>query len=108
MLGLDPLGGQHGLGKILEILGDNHVAAARDGGSKNVAIVGIWERQGRDQRFVAGDKGVTRMKVHQVPCPLKGCPLAVRLLAKERLDPLAVDVAASASFEQVGDGQLQH
>ena len=107
MLRLYAEGGQGGLGEVLEILGDDHVAAARDGGGEDMAVIGVGQGEGGDQRFIAGDKRVAGMAVHEVPGALERGAVAVRLPAQERLDPLPVDVGAPSGLEEVGYGELQ-
>ncbi len=66
MLHLNAERSERGVGKILEVLGDDHVAAAGDGCSEDVAVARIGQGKGRDKCLIAEDQRIAGMAVHEV------------------------------------------
>ena len=98
---------QNGLRKVFQVLRHDHVAAADDRRRENVTIVFIGQGKRRDERLIAGDKAIARMPIHQVTGALQDGTIAMRLIAKERFDPFAMNVGAPFRAVQIRDCELQ-
>lgn len=106
MLGLDGVGCQRRLREILQILSDDDIAAAHDGGGEYMPVIGIGKLERLDQLLITRDETVPRCRVHEVAGPLQSRPLGRRLPAHQRRDPLTVNVRAPFGLTQVSDRQL--
>ena len=53
--------------KIIEIVGDNHVGPATDGGGQNVSVLWIGQLERGDEVFEILDQAVAHMNIHQFP-----------------------------------------
>ena len=66
MLRLDAIRFEGFLREVLQIKCHDGVGPATDGGSQDMPVIWIGEHESTDKRFVARDKAVTNMQVHQV------------------------------------------
>lgn len=57
--------------KISEIERHDGVGVRANRCSQDVAIIGVRQRKGRNQRFVSADKTIADMNIHQLTRPLK-------------------------------------
>ena len=65
MLDLNPVRRDRGVRKVLQVGGDDHIAASRDRRGKDMTVVGVGKAERGDQRLISGDQAIPRCLVHE-------------------------------------------
>ena len=93
--------------KIPQILGHDDIAAPSDRRRQNVPVVRVQQSQRRNQFLVSHDQTIARCPIHHIPRSFQGRSVAVRLMAQQRLYPLAMNRRRPPRSEYIGNSQLQ-
>ncbi len=78
-------------GKVREVVGHDDAGAGPDGGGQHMPVIGIRQRQGLDQVFVAGYEAVAHRLVHQGSGPGQPLRRKLRIVLEDVAKPLVVD-----------------
>ena len=92
--------------KVSEIIGDNNIGAAANGGGKNMAIPRVGKMQRRNQIFEIFDKAVPYMHIHKFTCAPQGVRRYIGTVIQHRTHPLIVNQGRPFRVEKVCERQL--
>jgi hypothetical protein len=92
--------------KIPHARRDDHVGPLPDCPRQHVPVVRIWKMQPFDQIFIAGNKGIRRMLVHDHPRPLKFFTRAIGTVSQQGGNPFLVHAVRPSGAEQSRHGQM--
>lgn len=106
MPGFDSIGLQCRFRKILQIVRHDEVGTCADGRGQNVSIIRVWQRDGMDEHFVAGNNAIPDMSVHQIAGSLKLLQRQIRTVFKNTSHPFFVDRIRPFGAVQVGDREM--
>jgi len=87
--------------EIGQIESHDDIGPGPDRGREDVAIIRIRQLQSRDEVFVAGDKAVADMGIHQVAGPLQLFALQVWTIFEDAPHPLVVDCVSPLGAKKV-------
>ncbi len=80
------------VGKVREIVGDNHVRSPANGGRQDMPIIGVWQGEGGNQLLKILNEAVANMLIHEISCATELRDGEVRSMVKHRPYPLVMNV----------------
>lgn len=92
--------------KISEIERHDGVGVRSNRGSQDVAIIGVRQCKGRNQRFVSADKTIADMNIHQLTRPLKLLSRQIRSIPEHAARPFVMNCIRPLRPEQIGERQM--
>ena len=107
VLGLDVVFAEDFGGEILQVISDDDIAAATQGGGEDMAVIGIWQREGWDEFFVAYNQGIGNSGIHQGTGVLELGGGEVGAVEQDVTRPLVMNGGAPAGTKQAGKRQLE-
>ena len=107
VLDFEPVRRDCGLRKVLQVGGDDHIAASCDRRGRNMTVIGVGKAERGDQRLISGDQAIPRRLVHETAGAFQGCLIAVRFVSQQSIDPLPMNVAGPFRTKDIFDRQLQ-
>lgn len=91
---------------MLEVLRNDDIRVAANGSGKHMAVASIWQREGTDERLVAGDEAVAHMGVHQLPHTRQLNRIKVGTVCCKVPRPFIVNFFRPATSKQIPYRQL--
>ena len=94
------------LADVLLVEGDDDLRLGADGGGQHMAVIGVGQRQRRDQPLIAGYAGVGQRVVHRGASPFQHRRCDIGPCGLHRTQPFGMDIGAPGRAEQARLGQL--
>ena len=66
MLGRDAVFLEFLVGKVREIVGDNHVSSSANGGRQDMPIIRVWQGEGWNQLLKILNEAIASVLIHEV------------------------------------------
>ena len=92
VLGRNPVFLEFLVGKIREVIRDNHVCPPANGGRQNMPIIRVWQGEGGNQLFKIFNEAIPSMQIHEVSRAMELHSREVWSILKDRPYPLVVNL----------------
>jgi len=106
MLGFDAIWGQMFRGKMPQVIGDDDIRPAVNGGCQHVAVAGVGQVQRGDERLEAGHQAIARLGIHQLAGAFKPFAGQVWPVVQQMAHPFFINQMRPFGPVEIGQGQL--
>jgi hypothetical protein len=95
------------VGKVREIVGDNHVRSPANGSRQDMPIIRVWQGEGGNQLLEILNEAVANMLIHEISCAPELRKSEIWSILKHRPYQLVMNVCGPFGAKQIRDSQFE-